>query len=57
VEIRELPLAELQDATAVYVTNSLIGIWPVRSLCGAVNQRFPVLETRWTTALKQALNP
>lgn len=57
VEIRELPLAQLPDATAVYLCNSLIGIWPVRSVCGAVNRQFPVFETPWTTVLRQALTP
>jgi 4-amino-4-deoxychorismate lyase len=30
--IRHVPLVELVEATEVFLTNSLIGIWPVRRI-------------------------
>ncbi len=39
VEVTDLGLTDLWDAEALFLTNSLIGIWPVREVSG---QRFPI---------------
>ena len=41
--IRDIPVAELDQADALYLTNSLIGIWPVRQL-GTHSYRIDALD-------------
>jgi 4-amino-4-deoxychorismate lyase len=44
-EERELSASELESASEVFLTNALIGIWPVRELAGRTLQPGPVTRT------------
>ncbi len=44
VQVRELRLDDLSSADSLFMTNSLIGIWPVRRLAETVFQRHPMLD-------------
>ena len=43
--IRDIPLAELSQADALFLTNSLIGIWPVHRL-GDRSYRIDAVDSR-----------
>jgi len=48
--IADLTLSELRGADELFLTNSLIGLWPVRQFDGAAYEIGPVTK-RWATAL------
>ena len=43
--IRKLTLHDLREAQSLFLTNSLIGIWPVREFLGKVYSIAPIIQT------------